>query len=137
MVMTKWIRSVTEVAGTSMKGSVKRWSIPKTGNIVYRTTNLIVLLLGFPAGGGLWLERCNRHTDCMCEICFDILNDGRSPFELMLEWMIKMEMKEVKAQIKDYVRDHYKYYGFYPYDVEVGDVLYTYEQYMDILSMTV
>ena len=32
-----------------------------------------------------------------------------------------MEMKEVKAQIKDYVRDHYKYYGFYPYDVEVYD----------------
>jgi len=30
--------------------------------------------------------------------------------------MIKMEMKEVKAQIKDYVRDHYKYYGWYPYD---------------------
>ena len=24
-----------------------------------------------------------------------------------------MEMKEVKAQIKDYVRDHYKYYGWY------------------------
>ena len=47
-----------------------------------------------------------------------------------------MEMKEIKAQIKDYVRDHYKYYGFYPYDVQVGDVLYSYEQYMDILSMT-
>ena len=47
-----------------------------------------------------------------------------------------MEMKEVKAQIKDYVRDHYKYYGWYPYDVQVGDTLYTYEQYMDILSMT-
>ena len=51
-------------------------------------------------------------------------------------------MKEVKAQIKDYVRDHYKYYGFYPYDVEDYDdedngVLYSYEQYMDILSMTV
>ena len=29
-----------------------------------------------------------------------------------------MEMKEVKAQIKDYVRDHYKYYGWYPYDVQ-------------------
>ena len=41
-------------------------------------------------------------------------------------------MKEVKAQIKDYVRDHYKYYGWYPYDVQVGDVLYTYEQYMDL-----
>ena len=34
-----------------------------------------------------------------------------------------MEMSEVKAQIKDYVRDHYKYYGWYPYDVQVGDVL--------------
>ena len=48
-----------------------------------------------------------------------------------------MELKEVKAQIKDYVRDHYQYYGWYPYDVEVGDVVYSYEQYMDILSMTV
>ena len=48
-----------------------------------------------------------------------------------------MEMSEVKKEIKDYVRDHYKYYAWYPYDVEVGDVVYTYEQYMDILSMTV
>ena len=48
-----------------------------------------------------------------------------------------MEMKEVKDLIKDYVRDHYKYYGWYPYDVQVGDTLYTYEQYMDILSRTV
>ena len=48
-----------------------------------------------------------------------------------------MEMKEIKAEIKDYVRDHYKYYGWYPYDVQVGDTLYTYEQYMDILSRTV
>ena len=43
----------------------------------------------------------------------------------------------VKAQIKDYVRDHYKYFGFYPYDVEVDNVLYTQQQYMDILSMPV
>ena len=48
-----------------------------------------------------------------------------------------MEMKEVKALIKHYVRDHYKYYGWYPYDVQVRDVLYSYEEYMDILSMTV
>ena len=48
-----------------------------------------------------------------------------------------MTIKEVKKEIKDYVYDHYKYYGFYPYDVEVGNVVYTYEQYMDILSMTV
>ena len=47
-----------------------------------------------------------------------------------------MEMSEVKKEIKDYVRDHYKYYGWYPYDVQVGDVLYSYEQYMDILSLT-
>ena len=52
-------------------------------------------------------------------------------------WRKFMELKEVKAQIKDYVRDHYKYYGWYPYDVQVGDVLYSYEEYMDILSMTV
>ena len=52
-------------------------------------------------------------------------------------WRKLMELKEVKKEIKDYVRDHYKYYGWYPYDVQVGDVLYTYEQYMDILSMTV
>jgi len=48
-----------------------------------------------------------------------------------------MEMKEVKAYIKEYVADHYKYYGWYPYDVEVGDVVYSKEQNMDILSMTV
>jgi len=52
-------------------------------------------------------------------------------------WRKLMELKEVKAQIKDYVRDHYKYYGWYPYDVQVGDVVYSYEQYMDILSRTV
>ena len=48
-----------------------------------------------------------------------------------------MELKEVKAQIKDFVRDHDKYYGFYPYDVEVGDTLYSYEEYIHILSRTV
>ena len=47
-----------------------------------------------------------------------------------------MEMSEVKKEIKDYVRDHYKYYGWYPYDVQVGDVLYSYEQYMDCLLYT-
>ena len=48
-----------------------------------------------------------------------------------------MEMSEVKKEIKDYVRDHYKYYGFYPYDVEVEDVVYSQKEYLDILSMTV
>ena len=48
-----------------------------------------------------------------------------------------MEMKQVKAQIKDYVRAHYKYYGWYPYDVEVGDVVYSQQEYLNILAMTV
>ena len=48
-----------------------------------------------------------------------------------------MEMKEVKTKIRDYMTRYYKYYGWYPYDVQVGDVLYSYEEYMDILSMTV
>ena len=52
-------------------------------------------------------------------------------------WRKLMELKEVKKEIKDYVRDHYKYYGWYPYDVQVGDVLYSYEEYMHILSRTV
>ena len=42
-----WVQNVT-VAGTSMKGTVKRWSIPKTGNIVYRTTNLTCITTGIP-----------------------------------------------------------------------------------------
>ena len=41
-----WI--VVTDAGTSMKGTVKRWSIPKTGNIVYRTTNLRCITIGIP-----------------------------------------------------------------------------------------
>ena len=42
-----WERSVT-VAETLMKGTGKRLSIPKTGNIVYRTTNLICTTIGIP-----------------------------------------------------------------------------------------
>ena len=37
-----------------------------------------------------------------------------------------MEMNEVKKESKDNVCDHYKYYDWYPYDVQVGDVLYSY-----------
>jgi hypothetical protein len=31
-----------------MKGSVKKWNIPKTGSIVYRITNLIATIIGIP-----------------------------------------------------------------------------------------
>ena len=47
-----------------------------------------------------------------------------------------MEMSEVKKEIKDYVLSLIHISDWYPYDVQVGDVLYSYEQYMDILSMT-
>ena len=63
------------VAGTSMKGNVKRWSIPKTGNIVYRTTNLIATTIGdSPLEEEYDWRDAAPHVDCMCEICFDILN---------------------------------------------------------------
>ena len=31
----------------------------------------------------------------------------------------------LKEKIKEYVDDHYKYYAFYPYDVEVDGKLYS------------
>ena len=46
-------------------------------------------------------------------------------------------MNRIKELIREYVTDHYKHLGFYPADVEVDDVLYTYDHYMHILSMTV
>ena len=40
-------------------------------------------------------------------------------------------------KIKEYVDDHYKYYAFYPYDVEVDGKLYSYEEYMAIIHSEV
>jgi len=48
-----------------------------------------------------------------------------------------MEMSEVKRKIRDYMTRYYKYYGRYPYDIVVNDIVYSREEYMDILSMTV
>ena len=48
-----------------------------------------------------------------------------------------MEMKEVKERIKSYMTRHYKYYGRYPYEIMVDDIVYNREEYMHILSMTV
>jgi len=39
----------------------------------------------------------------------------------------------LKEKIKEYVDDHYKYYAFYPYDVEVDGKLYSYDEYMTII----
>ena len=43
----------------------------------------------------------------------------------------------LKEKIKDYVNDHYKYYAFYPYDVEVDGKLYSYDEYMAIIHSEV
>ena len=43
-------------------------------------------------------------------------------------------IKTHKEQIKDYVDDHYRYFDFYPYDVEVEDKIYSYQEYMTILG---
>jgi len=46
-------------------------------------------------------------------------------------------MNRTRELIREYVMDHYKHFGFYPADVEVDDVLYTYNHYMHILSMPI
>ena len=42
-------------------------------------------------------------------------------------------LNDTKRKIKEYVDDHYKYYAFYPYDVEVDGKLYSYDEYMAII----
>ena len=39
-----------------------------------------------------------------------------------------------KQLIKEYVDDHYKHFGFYPYDVEVDGQVYSYGTYWSILE---
>ena len=46
-------------------------------------------------------------------------------------------MLTIKQQIKEYVDDHYRYFAFYPYDVEVENKVYSYQQYMEILGYKV
>ena len=46
-------------------------------------------------------------------------------------------MLTIKQQIKEYVDDHYRYCAFYPYDVEVENKVYSYQEYMEILGYKV
>ena len=43
-------------------------------------------------------------------------------------------MSNIYEAIKEYVWDHYKYFEFYPIDVEVDDVVYNWDQYWEILD---
>ena len=40
----------------------------------------------------------------------------------------------VKQLIQEYVNDHFKHFGFYPYDVEVDGQIYSYGNYWSILD---
>ena len=40
----------------------------------------------------------------------------------------------IKQMIKEYVDDHFKHFGFYPYDVEVDGQVYSYGGYWAILE---
>ena len=39
-----------------------------------------------------------------------------------------------KQLIKEYVEDHFNAFGFYPYDVEVDGVIFSYGNYWSILE---
>ena len=39
-----------------------------------------------------------------------------------------------KELIKEYVDDHYKYFDYYPIDVEVNGKLYVFKTYWEILD---
>ena len=43
------------------------------------------------------------------------------------------ELNDMLTNFVEYVDDHYKYYAFYPYDVEVDGKLYSYDEYMAII----
>jgi len=40
----------------------------------------------------------------------------------------------IKQMIKEYVDDHFKHFGFYPYEVEVDGQVYSYGGYWEILE---
>ena len=40
----------------------------------------------------------------------------------------------IKELIKEFVDDHKEYFGCYPVEVEVNDVVYSWDQYWEILG---
>ena len=40
----------------------------------------------------------------------------------------------LKEQIREYVDDHFKHFGFDPHDVEVDGIVFSYETYWNILN---
>ena len=44
------------------------------------------------------------------------------------------EKMTTKQSIKNYVDDHFKYFGCYPHDVEIDDQVYSWDDYWSILD---
>ena len=42
--------------------------------------------------------------------------------------------KEDQQKIVDFVRDHKEHFDSYPFEVEVGDIVYSYEEYWEIIN---
>ena len=40
----------------------------------------------------------------------------------------------IKELITEFVNDHYEHFNFYPLEVEVNDVIYSYDDYWKILN---
>ena len=45
-----------------------------------------------------------------------------------------MKTKTTKELIHEYVYDHYKHFNFYPHDVEIDNIIYSYNEYWQILD---
>ena len=45
-----------------------------------------------------------------------------------------LAMPSIEFLIKEYVDDHFNNFGFYPYDVEVDNKIYSFNEYTKILS---
>ena len=43
-------------------------------------------------------------------------------------------MSKLKSYIDDFVNDHWKWFGFYPMEVEIDNKVYTWEEYWIILG---
>ena len=52
----------------------------------------------------------------------------------MLPIRLGGSLMTIKQMIQEYVSDHYNTFGFYPYDVEVDGMIFSYGNYWKILN---
>ena len=52
----------------------------------------------------------------------------------LIYFLFIMETKTTKELIFEYVHEHYKHFNFYPIDVEVNNIVYSYNEYWKILD---